>query len=261
MVPSFALSLKEAAKPAEFPAADYTGQSYTDSRGCIYLRAGRKGAPVWLPRITRDRKVMCTPPPQGANTATTLQKNTPKVAAAPKTLSSKDLALSGPVTRTVRVKCPEKTGVFKARLASGEVLPVRCEANRTEPLDYIVDHDNGERTRVIAIPLELEKTAKALTKTEPKTLTKTVPKAPVTTVKPNPTGRYVQVGGYGNPSNAKAVEAKLSSMGYGTSSKTSLYKGKQVRTIFAGPFGGDDALQKALNMLRDNGFSDAFVKR
>ncbi|WP_135449209.1 MULTISPECIES: hypothetical protein [Tabrizicola] len=55
----------ELIRPAELPPPDYAGQQYVDSRGCLFLRAGTPGNPVWVPRVTRQGAPMCDNPPSG----------------------------------------------------------------------------------------------------------------------------------------------------------------------------------------------------
>ena len=57
--------LAEMVQPAELPPPDYAGQQYVDSKGCLFLRAGRSGAESWIPRVTRDGVPLCGNPPSG----------------------------------------------------------------------------------------------------------------------------------------------------------------------------------------------------
>lgn len=54
-----ARSLRDDGLPAEVPPASFTGNQYVDSRGCVFIRAGVDGATSWIPRVTRDRKLVC----------------------------------------------------------------------------------------------------------------------------------------------------------------------------------------------------------
>lgn len=52
-------------QPAELPAADYAGQQYVDSKGCMFVRAGNGTKVLWIPRVSRDGVPLCGYPPSG----------------------------------------------------------------------------------------------------------------------------------------------------------------------------------------------------
>ena len=52
-------------RPAELPPADYAGQQYVDSKGCMFVRAGRDGEVLWIPRVSREGVPVCGNPPSG----------------------------------------------------------------------------------------------------------------------------------------------------------------------------------------------------
>lgn len=73
--------------------------------------------------------------------------------------------------------------------------------------------------------------------------------------------RYVQVGTFGDMSNAANVVSRLSSAGLPAATSTFSRDGRQLRIVLAGPFSDSAQVNRALGAVRGAGFSDAFIRR
>lgn len=80
-----ALSLQRGAQPAEVPPSSYQGNVYIDSRGCAYVRAGVGGRTSWVPRVSRDRQVVCGMAPSLGGATTTARAPAAAPAPTPRT--------------------------------------------------------------------------------------------------------------------------------------------------------------------------------
>ncbi|QFT57422.1 Sporulation related domain protein [Sulfitobacter sp. THAF37] len=72
--------------------------------------------------------------------------------------------------------------------------------------------------------------------------------------------RFVQIGTYGNPSNARRAAQNVARMGMAARIGKHSRGGKTYMTVQAGPFRSAGAVQSAMNRLRGAGYRDAFAR-
>lgn len=73
--------------------------------------------------------------------------------------------------------------------------------------------------------------------------------------------RYVQVGTFSDPANARGAVARLQALGLPVGLGTVTRNGRALQVVAAGPFDSANGLTGALAQVRAAGFSDAFTRR
>lgn len=92
-------------QPTEFPPDSFKGKQYVDSEGCVFIRAGIDGNVSWVPRVTRDRKIVCGFAPSLPS----------QVASAEAVPEETEVAAAAPETSPSPVVKPERTAKAKAK--------------------------------------------------------------------------------------------------------------------------------------------------
>lgn len=72
--------------------------------------------------------------------------------------------------------------------------------------------------------------------------------------------RYVQVGTFGQASNAQAAISRIQSLGYTANTSTFDRNGQTLQAVLAGPYSTQSELNAALGVLRSAGYSDAYIR-
>lgn len=286
--------------PAELPFAEYAGQSYVDSKGCMFLRAGYGGAATWVPRVDKDRKLICGKTPTnatatGADAATLVRPNGRKIPATPRKAQ-----LAVPQV-PVMIGCPVSVPVARRYATTDGGSVVICTATNgslTGARSPIYPAGSGvgaalsaNRVAEVKIPLPQQSNAAVDARWPPAGYElawsddrlnpqrgkgaaerQAVPAAAAKRQNPAaqpaaiavPSGGsgtyYVQVGTFGESSNADGASARLTRMGMPVSKGKFSKQGKALQVIYAGPFASGADVQAALAVAREAGFSDAFIR-
>ncbi len=254
-----AQSLSDRNGPAELPPANFSGRTYVDSTGCLFVRAGRDGLVNWVPQVTRNAQLVCGFRP-------TLTKAAPTA----------PVAVAVP-TPKAKVQAPARAVAVAA--------PAASRLNTTVPKGYVsvwtdgrLNPNRGPQTAqgdaqmaalwTDKVPMTMR--AQTAPVKAPVAVTRNVaPKAVapantfvLSTKSPNiqATGdRFVQVGAYGDAANAHRAAATISALGLPVAQRAMNMQGKRVTLVMAGPISGNVAA-RVQTLLRQAGYHDAFVR-
>lgn len=118
-----AVTFDEVDGPAEYPPSSFAGSQYVDSSGCVFMRAGYAGQTTWVPRVTRDRQVICGQRPTfgGARPAAPVIADAPQPRVAP--------------ARTGRVGQPMDT-IASTTTPPRIVAPAKARSAGPDPRSY-----------------------------------------------------------------------------------------------------------------------------
>ena len=290
--------------PAEIPPAGFRGTQYVDSKGCVFVRAGVNGQITWIPRVDRNRRLVCgfkpsiqsqivtpseppvkeTPPTPAVGQpepVTNSAKATAAVghSATPNTTRKKvptatKLVYAKPV-RASKTLCPQPPDTAQRYLLSDGRRVTRCSLANGDPVEYlnglgapnlvVANTPPGKKQIKNAMAADAGKYRVVWSKGKLATHNRN-DKVVATSVagsshkmgKAQP--RYVQVGVFAEPANADRAISTLKAHGLRVSTAQGKRGIKPLRMILAGPFSTAEELARALQLARQSGYRDAFVR-
>ncbi|NBZ88348.1 SPOR domain-containing protein [Stagnihabitans tardus] len=291
-----AQSLRQVTAPANPPPAGFKGQQFIDSRGCVFVRAGFDGRVNWVPRIDGSRRPICGMQPTGSarppQVAEELPAAAPVVVAeapapqAPTTQAQPRTPGKGlfaflfapaaprapaPVAQPVALPvvtqaAPEVTVTFTEPVRRTLPKPPKGWAyawkdDRLNPMRGVgtpAGQAAQDRLYTQEVPMVLiaDLPAKEQPKAQPRAQASRVTLATMSAPEAAQGGILVQVGCFGDPSNAERAAGKIAGLGLPVSTGSQ----KGLKVVMAGPFASAAEAQAGLSALRAAGFADAFVR-
>lgn len=275
-----AQSLRADDGPAELPPSGYEGRQFVDSEGCVYIRAGVGDTVTWVPRVTRDRKVLCGRTPTFAEAPKAAGKPRPEAAPAAETAKAEpaQVAEARVTTPTERPRTPkaarprpvEQPAPARVEPAPEKPAPLRVTvAPRPLPEGYEHAWDDGRLNpaRGRGTPEGEAQMARIWTNTIPRRLASAAPEARIVWQDETAPARlaaassrapaaHVQVGAFARAANAERLGNRLRRRGL----PVVIARRGELRVVLAGPFAGGAAAKRALATLRRAGFGDAFIR-
>lgn len=258
----------------------YSGRQFTDGSGCQY-QLGSDGA--WAPRLGRDGRPLCgyLPTAVGPAAAPAVEEG----AADPYDALAQDESVQppeamGPTAPSDQPDSPPVTDTAEALAMDPSIGPPDDTAALSSPPQILPTLQGPPE--LAAAPLQ-ETMPRAAAQAEPPAVattqrratghrtghsarTKRVATKPATSrhrqkAAPSSAGhRYVQVGAFAQPENARRAERRLLAMGLPVSRGKSQVHGQWLEVIMAGPFDDRATLRATRRSLRRNGYPTAFTR-
>lgn len=262
-----AIAQNGAMVPAEMPPADYTGTQYSDSRGCLFIRASFDGRVTWVPRFDENRRPICTTPVAAEPTQQPVAQQ-PAPISAPVQVVAEPAIAPQRITQTfdpapVRTTpaAPRRTTVTPPRAATParQRLPAghhaACPAE--SPFGELVRRPSGDVAVRCVISADLMLRPVGVLAPAPAVAAS----APRPTAPSLHSGTFVQVATFAVPQNAARTRHALMAQGLMAQAQPVRTRGQHMQIILAGPYFDASAVQNALQTARRMGFSDAFIRR
>ncbi|MCX7889832.1 MAG: SPOR domain-containing protein [Rhodobacteraceae bacterium] len=243
-------TLDEVSGPAELPPKGYSANQYIDSEGCVFLRAGYAGQVTWVPRVDRNRNVICGRTP-----------TFPKTAAAV-TVTGIELI---PFEKSGCNFAPEMVQRFT--LSDGRSF-VNCGEPVADPVAYLNGLGRADLKVTGTAPADpaAESTTAAPAPAAAPPAPAAVAPAPAAgqaaaeAPAPAEGGLYIQVGAFAVSGNAGRAVRILADAGIPASARPGQMKGRALEFVVAGPFASRAEATEALRVVRRSGFPDAFIR-
>ncbi len=262
-----AQSLAQNAGPANLPPAGFSGRSFVDANGCIFIRAGSGARVNWVPQVTRDAKLVCGFQPTFSNGSA----NKPAASVAQPKISAQPVQIArlAPVTQAAPTAPAANLPVPKGYVAAwddGRLNPNRgprtTAGNEQMALiwtDSVPMKRPGAKAPATGSNVAQRTRSSKASGSVASVVDSLTNKYLLSSKSEAASGKFIQIGAYGLPQNADRAVAKVQALGLPAVGQARQMNGQAVTVVLAGPVSPHLAAE-AQKILRAAGYSDAFIR-